>query len=118
MIQDVSMKNESGPVMQLTDSEFDSAVTKYPALVVDCWAPWCGDCRRMAPVFDELAKDNAGKITFAQINLDGNQVIKARYEIMAIPTLLVFKEGKLVDRKVEPPPKKTQLQADLDKTFI
>ena len=112
------MENKSGAVLEIIDSEFDATVASYSSLVVDCWAPWCGDCRRMAPVFDELARDNAGKITFAKINMDSNGVIKARYEIMAIPTLLVFREGKLVDRKVEPQPKKSQLQADLDKIFI
>jgi thioredoxin 1 len=111
------MENESGSVIEITDSEFDAAIARYSNLVVDCWAPWCGDCRRMAPVLEELAKDNAGKVTFAKINVDSNQGIKARYEIMAIPTLLVFKEGKLVDRKIEPPPRKSQLQNEIDQSF-
>lgn len=101
----------------MNDGELDKAIENYSKLVVDCWAPWCGDCRRMSPVFDELARDNAGKITFAKINVDINQGVKAGFQIMAIPTLLVFKEGKLVDRKVEPPPKKALLQSDLDKYF-
>jgi thioredoxin 1 len=112
------MENESGAVIEITDSEFDAVVARCPKLVIDCWAPWCGDCRRMAPVLDELAKDNTGKIIFAKINVDSNGGTKAKYDILAIPTLLIFMDGKLVDRKTEPPPKKSHLQADLDKTFI
>jgi thioredoxin 1 len=111
------MENESGMVIEMTDSEFDAAIAKYAKLVIDCWAPWCGDCRRMSPVLDELAKDNTGKIIFAKINVDSNGGTKAKYDILAIPTLLIFKDGKLVDRKTEPPPKKSQLQAEIDKAF-
>jgi thioredoxin 1 len=112
-----TMENEQGIVIELSDNDLGDAVSGNTLLVVDCWAPWCGDCRRMAPVFDDLAKDNRGKVKFAKINIDHNQDTKTRYDIMAIPTLLFFKEGKLVDRKVEPPPKKTLLQNDIDRNF-
>ena len=85
--------------------------------MVDCWAPWCGDCRRMSPVFSEIAADNDGSIIFASINLDTNPDTKAAYQIMAIPTLLIFKDGKLVARMVEPTPKKSLLQGKIEQSL-
>jgi thioredoxin 1 len=83
---------------------------------VDCWAPWCGPCRMMTPIIDELAAENTGKIAFAKLNTDENRDIAARYQIQAIPTLLIFKDGKLADRKVGAMPKKL-LQGELDKVL-
>jgi len=91
---------EEEPVMELNEHNFDEMVNKYPILVVDCWADWCAPCRMVAPVIEELAKDYAGKITFGKLNVDFNQSVAKRYRIMSIPTLLVFKNGQLVDQKV------------------
>ncbi len=82
------------------DKNFDEVVSKYPIVVVDCWAPWCGPCRMIAPVIEKLAKDLKGKVVFAKLNVDENPKIAMRYRIMSIPTLLLFKNGKLVDRIV------------------
>ena len=90
-------ENLSRPV-DLTDSTFEKFVQEHPLVVVDCWAAWCGPCRMVAPIIDELAKSYAGKITFGKLNVDDNPAVTAEYSIMSIPTLLVFKNSTLVDR--------------------
>ena len=100
------MENEKGLVLELNSKNLEEAILKNRALVVDCWAPWCGPCRMMSPVIEELASDLKGKITFGKLNTDENQDIAAKYQVQAIPTLLIFKDGKLADRKVGALPKK------------
>jgi thioredoxin 1 len=100
------MENEKGLVLELNSKNLEEAILNNRALVVDCWAPWCGPCRMMSPVIEELASDLKGKITFGKLNTDENQDIAARYQVQAIPTLLIFKDGKLADRKVGALPKK------------
>jgi thioredoxin 1 len=111
------MKDENLKVIELRDQDMEGAIKGHAKLVVDCWAPWCGDCRRMASVFSELAADNYGNIIFASINLDTNPDTKAAYQIMAIPTLLIFKDGKLVASMVEPSPRKSFLQARIEESL-
>ena len=91
--------------IKITDADFDEAVKKYDTLVVDCWAPWCGPCRMITPVIDELAKEMQGKVVFGKLNVDENPMTSAKHQIMSIPTLLVFKNGDLVDRMVGVLPK-------------
>ena len=86
--------------VEMTDALFGEMVQNNSLVVVDCWAPWCGPCHMVAPVIEELARDYAGKILFGKLNVDKNQEVSMRYQIMGIPTLLVFKNGKLVDRIV------------------
>jgi thioredoxin 1 len=100
------MENEKGLVLELNSKNLEEAIKNNPALVVDCWAPWCGPCRMMSPVIDELATDLKGKITFGKMNTDENQDMAMKYQVQAIPTLLIFKDGKLADRKVGALPKK------------
>ena len=100
------MENEKGLVLELNSRNLEDAIRNNRSLVVDCWAPWCGPCRMMSPVIDELAGELKGKITFGKLNTDENQDIAARYQVQAIPTLLIFKDGKLADRKVGALPKK------------
>ena len=100
------MENEKGLVLELNSKNLEEAVRNNPSLVVDCWAPWCGPCRMMSPVIDELATDLKGKITFGKLNTDENQDMAMKYQVQAIPTLLIFKDGKLADRKVGALPKK------------
>jgi len=100
------MENEKGLVLELNSKNLEEAIKNNSSLVVDCWAPWCGPCRMMSPVIDELAADLKGKITFGKLNTDENHDIAARYQVQAIPTLLIFKDGKLADRKVGALPKK------------
>ena len=96
--------------INITDADFDKNISKYPTIVVDCWAPWCGPCRMVGPVIDELANDLQGKIVFGKLNVDENQMTATRYQIMSIPSLLVFKNGKLVDKLVGALPKDLLLQ--------
>jgi len=92
-------------LLELTESNFDQVVKDYPLLVVDCWAEWCAPCKKVAPVIEELAEDYQGKITFAKLNVDYNPSAVARYQLMSIPTLLIFKNGELVDQEVGAMPK-------------
>ena len=93
------MSGEKGPSspIDLTDATMEDAVKKYPTLVVDCWAAWCGPCKMIAPVVEELARKLAGRVVFGKLNVDQNQQTAAKYQIMSIPALLVFKGGKQVD---------------------
>jgi thioredoxin 1 len=98
----------------IKDADFNAFVAKYPVVVVDCWAPWCGPCRMVAPVVDALAKEMSGQVVFAKLNTDENPAVPNKYSISAIPTMLVFREGKMVDRIVGAMPKE-QLAAKIRK---
>jgi len=89
----------SKPV-EVTDATFKRVIQSHPLVVVDCWAPWCGPCHIVAPLIEEMARDYAGRILFGKLNVDENPETAMQYQIMSIPTLLVFKDGKLVDRIV------------------
>jgi thioredoxin 2 len=92
--------------VEVTDQTFQREVLSFPgSVVLDCWAPWCGPCKMVAPILDQLAKEYAGRIKFAKLNTDENQRTAGQYSIQSIPTLLFFKGGKLVDRKVGALPK-------------
>jgi thioredoxin 1 len=86
--------------IEVTDATFAETIQSHPLVVVDCWASWCAPCRMVAPILDELAKDYAGKILFGKLNVDENRKISMQYAVMSIPTLLVFKSGRLVDQIV------------------
>lgn len=83
--------------IKITDSTFVETVKKYPLVIVDCWAPWCGPCKMIAPILEEMAKEYAGRIVFGKLNVDENPRIASEYAIMAIPTLFIFKNGEPVD---------------------
>ncbi len=83
--------------VSITDSTFFETVKSHPLVVVDCWAQWCGPCRMVAPILEELAKEYAGKIVFAKLNVDENPKIATDFAIMAIPTIFIFKNGEPVD---------------------
>ena len=93
----------------ITDADIDEAVKKYDTIVVDCWAPWCGPCRMVAPVIAELAKEMQGKVVFGKLNVDENPETSMKHQIMSIPTLLVFKNGNLVDNIIGAMPKEMLL---------
>jgi thioredoxin 1 len=84
----------------LTDSNFNSEVAKHNLLVVDFWAPWCGPCRMVSPLIEELAAEYAGEVTFGKLNVDDNRMVPSRFGVRGIPTLMVFKGGKVVNTLV------------------
>jgi len=86
--------------VKLTDVMFKETILNHSLVVVDCWAPWCAPCRMVAPILEEMAQDHAGKVLFGKLNVDENQKVAAQYQVTSIPTLLVFKNGKLMDRIV------------------
>jgi len=91
--------------LAITDENFAAAVAKYPFLVVDCWAEWCGPCRMVGPIVEALAAEQAGRMVFGKLDTEANREVPATYDIRSIPTLLVFKDGELVDRLVGAMPK-------------
>jgi thioredoxin 1 len=102
-------------LLELSDAEFEDKVidSKLPVLI-DFWAPWCGPCRMLSPIIEELSGEYQGRIVFAKMNTDENPVTLGQFNIMSIPSLLLFKDGQLVDRSVGMRPK-PMLKEWLDK---
>ena len=94
-----------GAPVPISDNTFDSFVKENKVVLVDAWAPWCGPCRMLGPTVDQIAKENAGKVAVGKLNVDDNRAISTRFRIMSIPTMLVFKDGKLVETMVGALPK-------------
>jgi thioredoxin len=86
-------------VLELNDSNFAQTVASSPILLVDFWAPWCGPCRMIAPVVEEIAVELAGKVTVAKVNVDEAPGVSGAQRVTAIPTLMIFKNGALVERQ-------------------
>src|ERR1035441_8888669 len=89
----------------LTDSNFSGAVSANELLVVDFWAPWCGPCRMIGPIIEALSPEYTGKAAFGKMNVDENQVVPSSFGIMSIPTIIIFNNGKEVERLVGAYPK-------------
>jgi thioredoxin len=89
----------------LTDQGFDEAVVAHPQLVVDFWAPWCGPCRVLGPVLDEVAREQAGRVVVAKVNVDEQPGLAGRFGVRSIPTMIFFKHGEAVDTVVGAVPK-------------
>jgi thioredoxin 1 len=111
LMSEISTSNIQKPIV-VSDRNFDQTLKSYPLIVVDCWAAWCAPCRAIAPMVDQLAKEYSGKIVFGKLNVDENPETAQRFGIMAIPTLLVMKNAKEVDRIVGVLPK-PQLEAKI-----
>ncbi|HUP63677.1 MAG TPA: thioredoxin [Thermoanaerobaculia bacterium] len=104
-------------VKQITDSEFDSSVLKSDKPVfVDFWAPWCGPCRVVGPIIEELAPSYDGKVVVTKMNVDDNPAVAQKYGVTSIPTLMMFKGGEVVDRAIGALPK-SELQKFIDRNL-
>ena len=97
----------SGKPVDLTDSTFTSFVKENSLAVVDFWAPWCGPCRFVSPVVEDIAKDYVGIIAFGKLDVDQNHKIANQYGIVSIPTIMVFKNGKRVDQIIGAMPRQS-----------
>jgi thioredoxin 1 len=105
----------AGNVGETSDGNFDADVLKSPVLVlVDFWAPWCGPCKSIAPVLDDLAKEHAGKLRVLKLNVDDNPRTPTQYNVRGIPNLVFFKNGQVVEQIVGAVPKE-QLSTALAK---
>jgi thioredoxin 1 len=82
----------------LSDSTFFETINKFPLMLVDFWAPWCGPCRMMSPIVDQIGRDYPGKLAVGKINVDENQLIARQFNVSSIPTLILFKRGKLLNK--------------------
>jgi len=92
--------------VDITDNSFNEEVlAESGPVLLDCWAPWCGPCRMVAPILDQIAQEYAGRIKIAKLNVDENPVTASKYSVKSIPTMLLFKEGKLVNTVVGALPK-------------
>jgi thioredoxin len=101
------LKVNSAKPFEVTDTTFQREIleSKAPVILVDAWAPWCGPCRVIAPVLDQLAAEAQGRYSIAKLNVDENPRIASQYQVSSIPTMLIFKGGKLIDRLIGAQPK-------------
>lgn len=91
------LKNIKDP-LNLDDSNFTQTINKFPLLLVDFWAPWCGPCRTMSPLIDQIGKEYMGKLVVGKVNVDENPTISRQFGISSIPTLILFKRGQAVNK--------------------
>jgi thioredoxin 1 len=110
------MSSITEPIV-LTDSNFTSEISKYPIMLVDFWAPWCGPCRMVSPIIEQLSREYSGKVAFGKVNVDENQRIAASFGIQSIPTLMIFKGSKAVDVIIGAMPK-AQIERKLKQQLL
>ncbi len=96
-IQNQPPKQEIQHPIVLTDAIFASEIAKNTLIVVDFWAPWCGPCRMVGPIIEDLARDYSGRVAFGKLNVDENPVTASNFQVQSIPTILIFHRGQAVD---------------------
>ena len=106
-----------GKILKLTDADFEEKVKLEPLILVDFWAEWCGPCRVIAPVLEELAGEYSGRLAIGKVNVDENRQIAARFGIRSIPTLVFFRDGARVDQVIGAHPKGT-LKGKIDQLLL
>ena len=106
-----------GKTIVLNDANFSEAINSEKPVLVDFWAEWCGPCKMIGPVVEELATDYEGKAVIAKLNVDENPETTARFGVRSIPTLLVFKNGQIVDKQIGAVPK-TVLSQKLEAQLV
>jgi thioredoxin 2 len=99
-------------LVSASDATFELEARAAPPVIVDLWAPWCGPCRFVGPILEQLAKEHAGRLKVVKVNVDENPALSRRFDARSIPTMLVLKDGQVVDRVVGAMPK-PQLEARL-----
>ena len=99
-------------LVDATDASYETEANAAPTVVVDLWAPWCGPCRFVSPILEELSRDHRGKLKVIKVNVDDNPVTAQRYQAFSIPTIMVLRNGQPVDRIVGALPK-PQLEAKI-----
>ena len=110
------MADTAHAVQNVTDQNFDATITGGKPVLVDFWAPWCGPCRIIGPIVEELAPSYEGRAVIAKMNVDDNPMVAQKLGVTSIPTLMMFKDGKLVDRVVGAMPK-GELQKFIDRNL-
>ena len=104
----------TGKVVHVSDSNFDEFIQRSPVVVVDFWAEWCMPCRMIAPIIEDLAREYAGKVLFGKLNVDENPETAERFQVFSIPTLVIFKDGREIERIVGYTPK-NRIEAVLER---
>jgi len=99
-------------VVDASESSFEIEARAQPTVVIDLWAPWCGPCRFVSPILDELAHDYAGRLKVVKVNVDDNQGLARRFDAMSIPTMVILRDGQVVNRIVGAAPKQ-QIEAQI-----
>ena len=107
---------DSAHITQLTDANFDSTVNGGKPVFIDFWAPWCGPCRVIGPIVEEIAPSYSGRAVIAKMNVDDNPNVPQKFGVTSIPTMMIFKDGKLADRMVGAVPKNV-LQQFIDRNL-
>src|SRR5690349_23088544 len=108
----------NGKPIILSDATFSSEISKYPVMVVDFWAVWCGPCRTVAPIIEQLAKEYSGRVAFGKLNVDENPLTSSEFQVQSIPTLLIFRDGEPADGIIGAVPKhqiESKIEAQLGK---
>jgi len=102
----MTLGHASSSIVQVTGATFDGVVTSERPVLIDFWAPWCGPCRAIAPMLEEIAQELGDKVTIGKVNVDEHPDLAVRFGVQAIPQLLFFKEGALKDKLVGAVPKR------------